>query len=436
MADVKFSDFTNGNELQNGDEVVGLRSSDNVRFDFPGVGIKDASGNYLFKYDTAGAASVNALKFFNSLTTLPVKIATEGSDTNRSIEIEPGGAGAVIIDGITYPTADGTNLQAITTNGSAVLGFSDVAIISSLPTTDNAIARFDGTGGALQDSGVLIDDSDNITGITSAVVGLMTLTSNSITTAANNNINVNPGGTGSVFLNGVEITSADKVLAGGGATLGSIDITSNDIISTSTNQDIQLTPNGTGTVIVGTDLDVDNINIDGNTISSTNTNGDINLTPNGTGQVTVTNSIDAASGITFDAGTNTLDKYVENTWTPNPFGSTVAGTPTGTFTGTYTRVGRVIFLTCSLTFTNLGGMTGNFRIDGFPVAIGSASNNASLAVSNRNNFTNDFPMTIRFQDATNILQFFDATQDNVQLAITDMSNTTVLNFSGFYFVGS
>ena len=32
---------------------------------------------------------------------------------------------------------------------------------------------------------------------------------------------------------------------------------------------------------------VDNINIDGNTISSTDTNGDINLTPNGTGEVVI-----------------------------------------------------------------------------------------------------------------------------------------------------
>lgn len=35
------------------------------------------------------------------------------------------------------------------------------------------------------------------------------------------------------------------------------------------------------------DLDVDNINIDGNTITSTDTNGDINITPNGTGSVVV-----------------------------------------------------------------------------------------------------------------------------------------------------
>ena len=39
-----------------------------------------------------------------------------------------------------------------------------------------------------------------------------------------------------------------------------------------------------------TALTVDNINIDGNTIISTDTNGDINLTPNGTGKVNVTST--------------------------------------------------------------------------------------------------------------------------------------------------
>jgi len=40
-----------------------------------------------------------------------------------------------------------------------------------------------------------------------------------------------------------------------------------------------------GSVTINTSLDVDNINIDGNTISSTDTNGDINITPDGSGKV-------------------------------------------------------------------------------------------------------------------------------------------------------
>ena len=71
---------------------------------------------------------------------------------------------------------------------------------------------------------------------------------------------------------------------------GNLDVNGFSIISLS-NADINLTPNGTGTVVVGTDLDVDNININGNTVSSTNTNGNINLSPNGTGQVVASSPI-------------------------------------------------------------------------------------------------------------------------------------------------
>lgn len=40
-----------------------------------------------------------------------------------------------------------------------------------------------------------------------------------------------------------------------------------------------------------TQINVDNLRLDGNTISSTDTNGDINITPNGTGEVVVTNGV-------------------------------------------------------------------------------------------------------------------------------------------------
>lgn len=43
----------------------------------------------------------------------------------------------------------------------------------------------------------------------------------------------------------------------------------------------------TGTTDITGDLDVDNININGNSITSTDTNGNINITPNGTGSVVI-----------------------------------------------------------------------------------------------------------------------------------------------------
>ena len=70
---------------------------------------------------------------------------------------------------------------------------------------------------------------------------------------------------------------------------GNLDVQTNSIVSTSS-RDINIFPDGTGTVVINTDLDVDNININGNTISSTDTNGNINLAPNGTGVVALSST--------------------------------------------------------------------------------------------------------------------------------------------------
>jgi hypothetical protein len=50
------------------------------------------------------------------------------SVSNGNISITPDGTGKVIIDGLSHPTADGTNGQAITTDGAGNLSFSDVSV--------------------------------------------------------------------------------------------------------------------------------------------------------------------------------------------------------------------------------------------------------------------------------------------------------------------
>ena len=47
------------------------------------------------------------------------------SASNANISITPNGSGKVIIDGLSYPTSDGSNGQAIVTNGSGTLSFSN-----------------------------------------------------------------------------------------------------------------------------------------------------------------------------------------------------------------------------------------------------------------------------------------------------------------------
>ncbi len=94
------------------------------------------------------------------------------------------------------------------------------------------------------------------------------------------------------------------------ATSGQIDLSSSstlDLVTTAGNSNITLTPHGTGSVAVSkvdiaggeidavtigtnsvcTDLRVDNLKLDSNALSATNTNGNVEITPNGTGEVVV-----------------------------------------------------------------------------------------------------------------------------------------------------
>ncbi len=82
-------------------------------------------------------------------------------------------------------------------------------------------------------------------------------------------------------------------------------IDGNTISSTNSDGDIVLDPNGTGAVVVSSDLEltgnlvltgtinitgqlnIDNLRMDGNTLSSTNTDGNVNIVPNGTGSLLV-----------------------------------------------------------------------------------------------------------------------------------------------------
>jgi cytoskeletal protein CcmA (bactofilin family) len=84
----------------------------------------------------------------------------------------------------------------------------------------------------------------------------------------------------------------------------------------------------TGSANVVGDLDVDNININGNTIISTDTNGNIALTPNGTGEVDISKvDIDsgAIDGVTLGTNSAVTEAQVDNI---NINGNTISSTDT------------------------------------------------------------------------------------------------------------
>lgn len=85
-------------------------------------------------------------------------------------------------------------------------------------STDNAVVRYDGTGGVtLQDSSVTIDDSDVVSGVTQLNVDNLRLDGNTISnTNTNSDVVLTPNGTGVVTRASELVTnSGDSATAGG-----------------------------------------------------------------------------------------------------------------------------------------------------------------------------------------------------------------------------
>ena len=129
------------------------------------------------------------------------------TNINGDLELTPNGTGDLLLDGLYWPQADGTAGQAVTTNGGGQLGWSTVPTVT-VPTFDQSVARFDGTGGAIEDSLVFIDDVGVMSGVTQLNVDNLRLDGNILSsTDLNGNIQINPNGTGQVDIDdpGLEV---------------------------------------------------------------------------------------------------------------------------------------------------------------------------------------------------------------------------------------
>jgi hypothetical protein len=211
MADIKFSQFTDGGQAQVGDIIVGLRSGLNYKFSFPDIGFKDENGNYLLQYAKGGVASVNYPKIISSETGQAVEYTVDGTDTNIDHKVTPKNGGQLILGTLNWPTGDGTAGQAIITDGANQLSFADMASVT-LPVVDQTIARFDGTGGNLEDSGVTIDDSDVMSGITQLNVDNLRLDGNTISsTNTDGDIVIAPNGAGKIDGNAAILNNISEI---------------------------------------------------------------------------------------------------------------------------------------------------------------------------------------------------------------------------------
>jgi len=106
--------------------LTGTQTLTNKTLTDPKIGTKilDTNGAELFNL-TATSSAVNELTYANAATGNKPTFTASGNDTNIGVSIQPKGTGTITLDNLTFPAADGSANQILTTNGSGVLSFVD-----------------------------------------------------------------------------------------------------------------------------------------------------------------------------------------------------------------------------------------------------------------------------------------------------------------------
>ena len=279
-------------------------------------------------------------------------------DTTNSSELVKFGRQVEFSGAYTLPTADGTSGQALVTNGSGVVTFTDVAATLTvdgdsstanvaLLTDDLRIVGGEGIDTVVAKSGTDVtltiageDASASNKGVASFAASYFTVTSGDV---AIDDATASTKGIAS--FDSTDFTVSSGAVSVNATTLGS---------ST-------LNPGATTTSLAGLQqLDVDNVRVDTNTISTTNTNGDLVLSPNGTATVTVPSGYKNRTG--FGANSLVSKEYVDAIKQALDVKDSVRLATTATLSANYNNAGG--------TLTN-SGSNAALQLDGVTVVAGN-----------------------------------------------------------------
>lgn len=140
--DVKFSQFTVGGNMRQGDEPVGLRPTfptENFLFSFPGTGIEDVNGNFIVGWNSVGSGAVNYPFFSNATTGNPALIQAAGTDSTVGVSIQPKGIAPIILGPNTLPVT-------ALTDGELLIGSTGNPLAAATLTAGSGVNITNGPG--------------------------------------------------------------------------------------------------------------------------------------------------------------------------------------------------------------------------------------------------------------------------------------------------
>ena len=281
FTELYLSPLSGGDLSFSGNEISATRSNEDL----------------VFKPSGTGAVSFPAIRINDN--------AIEGTRSNENINLLPSGTGSVVFGAVKFRGTTLSSDDSTTININDGLIVDGTLNVSGTVNTGTLTAATGSTFGNLTLANGSITDSSNaisfgnenlsttgtITAATGSALGNLTLANGSITDSS-----------GEISFGDENLTTTGTLDVSGLTTLGTLTVTSttnltttnidnltlqDNTISSSSNADINLSPGGTGSVVIQ-NLTIDsNINITDNEIKTTTSNSDLVIEPAGTGQVVI-----------------------------------------------------------------------------------------------------------------------------------------------------
>ena len=162
----------------------------------------------------------------------------EGTRSNDDINLLPNGTGSVVfgaikIQGTTFSSDDSSIINV--NDGLVVDGTINVSGAATLSGATNLGSTLAVPSGLTTLSTLNVTSTTSLVGTTT--IDNLTFNDNTIGSSSNADINLTPGGTGSVVINNLTVDS-------------NINITDNEIKTTQSNSDLVIAPAGTGQVVI------------------------------------------------------------------------------------------------------------------------------------------------------------------------------------------